>query len=301
MASKSKRSCYVVSSWKTDIRPIVDSLKKHGLTFSVADIHSPSVSIVDRIRNQIDAADFVIGIFGNPHEDTNVFYEIGLAHGLDKRVLIFATDPKAKLPFEVERLNIVRSDLSNSAAVDFAIDQLISAPPKSIKARPARPTSISKPLGRQASHLLERLNKLPETGSEYLLTELVNDLLHACKLDVIAESKVKDIGVDFAIWSDELEPFMGNPLIVEVKKKLGRKVEIVKAGDQLAKYLERASADWALLIYQLGVEEEDVAWNSLSPKVIPLRLDKLINRLRDQSLADVVRDRRNQVVHGVNR
>ncbi len=301
MPRKTKRTCYIVSSWKTDIGPILASLKERGVTVSRAELLSPGVSIAEGIRDQIRDADFVIGVLGRPQDDTNVFYEIGLAHGLDKRVLLFATDPHQKLPFDVEHHYIVRSALSNSDAIEFAIDQIFNAPPLTEKRRPPRSKSVSKPLGNRASDFLNRLSNLPTTRSARQLEGLVYDLLRACTVDVIAESEGRDIRADFAIWSDELEPLMGNPLIVEVKRTLGRKTDIAKTGNQIAKYLENASGVWALLLYQNGFEADHPSWTQLPPTVIAFRLDELIRQLRKRSLPEVVRKRRNQIVHGVER
>jgi hypothetical protein len=298
MVRKSKRTCYIVSSWKIDISPLVYALEKRNVTITRAEHTSPQFSIADGIRDQIRDAEFVIGVLGRPQDNTNVYYEIGLAHGLDKRVLLFSTEPTLELPFNLEQLYIVRSALSNSDAIDFSIDQILSAPPLTEKRRSNKSKSTSKPLGNRATEFLNRLNNLSQSGAARQLEELVSDLLKACAVDVVAESLSKDTGADFAIWSDELEPTVGNPLIVEVKQTLEQKSDIANVGKEIAKYLTNTGRSWVILLYQNGIEAGNPIWTKLPPTVLVFRLDELILQLRDTSLPDVVRIRRNQIAHG---
>ena len=56
-------------------------------------------------------------------------------------------------------------------------------------------------------------------------------------------------GVDMALWLDEVESSLGNPLLVEVK--LGRLTEskIAQAEDQLRSYIVKTHARAGLLVY----------------------------------------------------
>lgn len=296
------RSCYLVSSWKTDVGPLRAALQNRGIRVSRADELPPGVAISEGIRDQIRDADFVIGVLGKAQFDANVFYEIGLAHGLDKRVILFATDTEQKLPFDIEHHYVVRSPLTNSIAVEFAIDQILNAPPPpSAKRRPSPPKERVKPLGERATKFLRRLDDLPSSGSGRNLEDLVNDLLNACGVDVVAEAVTKEIGADFAVWSDELDPILGNPLIVELKRTILRTSDVTNAGQQLGRYLAQSGGLWGLLLYQNGYDPDHPAWAELPPTVIAMRLDDLIRQLRRHSFPDVIRNRRNLLVHGIKR
>jgi len=242
----------------------------------------------------------VVGVLGETQFDANVFYEIGLAHGLDKRVILFATATDQRLPFDIEHHYIVRSPLTNSVAVDFAIDQILSAPPpSSTKRRPSQPKELAKPLGSKATRFLRRLDDLAESRSERELEYLVHELLSAAGVDVVAEARSKNIAVDFAVWSDELEPFLGNPLIIELKRSLRRRVDVVKAGQQLSRYLSHSGGLWGLLLYHHGFDPDHPAWAELPPNVMAMRLEDLIRQLRGQSFPEALRRRRNLAIHGI--
>ena len=294
------RSCYLVSSRKTNVEPLRTVLNNHGVDVVRVDDLSPGVAIADAIRDQIRSADFVVGVLGKAEFDSNVFYEIGLAHGLDKRVILFATESSEQLPFDIEHHFVVRSPLHNSVAVEFAIDQILNAPPPKTTKRKSIPTPRVKPLGSKATKFLHRLDDLPTSGSGRKLEDLVYDLLNACGVDVVSESDTKDMGADFAVWSDELEPLLGNPLIIELKRTIRRKKDVENAGKQLNRYLLQSGGIWGLLLYQNGFDLDHSAWAALPPNVIPMRLDDLTRKLRTRSFPDVIRQRRNELVHGIN-
>jgi hypothetical protein len=294
------RSCYLVSSLSTDVGPLRAALQNRGIRVSLADQLPPGVAIAEGIRDQIRDADFVIGVLGKVQFDANVFYEIGVAHGLDKRIILFATDTEQKLPFDIEHHYVVRSPLTNSIAIEFAIEQILNAPPlPNAKRRPSPPKERVKPLGERATKFLRRLNELPKSGSARRLEDLVNDLLNSCGVNVVTEAATKEIVADFAVWSDELDPILGNPLIVELKRTIRGTSDVTNAGQQLGRYLAQSGGLWGLLLYQNGIDPDHPAWVQLPPTVIAMRLDYLIRQLRTRSFTDVIRDRRNLLVHGI--
>jgi hypothetical protein len=301
MATKhsEKRSCYLVSSLETDLAPLLRVLRHKNIRVSTAENLAPGVSIAGEVRREIRDADFVIGVLSRSISDANVFYEIGVAYGLEKRILLFATRADEKLPLDLERHYVVRSPLANVEAVEFAINQLLNAPTPLPKRSTSRPKPRSKPLGRKATDFLKRFDDLPSSGSARALEDLVRDLLNACDLDVVSEATEKELRADFAVWSDELEPFVGNPLIIEVKSGLRSRSDIEKAGQQVRLYLEQIGGLWGLILYQAGSESRHEDWKAMPPHVFAIGVDNLIADLRGHSFPDVIRRRRNLLVHGI--
>src|SRR5262245_34470394 len=83
------------------------------------------------------------------------------------------------------------------------------------------------------------------------LEALVADALREAGVDVLTTSP-RDQEADLAIWSDALQPFVGNPLLVEIKARLQGQRAVADAAQQLAKYVTAAGGLWGLLLYGAG-------------------------------------------------
>ena len=111
-------------------------------------------------------------------------------------------------------------------------------------------------------------------------------------------SQRHDTGADLAVWSDVLEPFVGNPLLVEVKARIRGKTDATRAVRQLASYVGASGSRWALLLFGEGPDPEGSAWVNSPPNVLVLSLRSLLETLRTRAFPEVVRDLRNRRVHG---
>jgi hypothetical protein len=177
----------------------------------------------------------------------------------------------------------------------FALDQLMSAPQPSRERR-----TVSKPasgLGGKADTLIATLDRSLADANWPAVETVVAEALRDSGTDVVATAPGHDVGVDFAVWSDVLEPFVGNPLLIEVKARLKSKRAAAQAFKQLATYMNKSGSRWALLLYGEGPTDESELRPSL-PNVLVLSLRALLEGLRTQSFPELVRDLRNRRVHG---
>lgn len=126
------------------------------------------------------------------------------------------------------------------------------------------------------------------------------ELLLESGVNVVTEARFENRIADFAIWSDELGTYVGNPLIIEVKRQIRGFTGLAQAFAQLTTYLQAANASWGLLLFQEGPEpavlESHLAQAS---RVLAISIADLLDRLQTVSFVDVVRDLRNRKVHGV--
>jgi hypothetical protein len=86
---------------------------------------------------------------------------------------------------------------------------------------------------------------------------------HACPIEEATPT-------DFALWVDELEPSVGNPFLIEVKRSIVSRSDI----DVLASRFAETSPRWARLLY-LGLPSEKLLGDLLPPNILhlPIRQD----------------------------
>ena len=105
---------------------------------------------------------------------------------------------------------------------------------------------------------------------------------------------------DLAIWIDETQSILGNPILVEVKAGRLSQSRIDEAYHQLSQYLIRAKARLGILIYRdLAGARYKVAATHL-PLVICLSIEELIDCLRLGTLTKTLIAIRNRAMQGVS-
>lgn len=291
------KTCFISAPAGTDLRILTSSLERHGYKVSAPDDLSPGQPWLDALIESIRRADLIVGVFATRNAVGNVAFELGCAAANGKRVLVLASPSVEDMPFAVSSLLVVRCDPTAQEAIDFVLDNL----PDSV---PLVPSASIAPSNRiiPRTHLEAYKKKLATATKEFDLITVLRELLLESGVDVVTEARFGNRVADFAIWSDELGTYVGNPLIIEVKRQLRGLAGLAQALAQLTTYLQAANASWGLLLYDEG--PESVLFESQlsqSSKVLAISIGDLLDRLQTVSFVDVIRDLRNRKVHGVGR
>lgn len=189
--------------------------------------------------------------------------------------------------------------MDNAEAIGFALDQLLAAPEPSQGER----TTEAKPLhglGTMADDLIRVLEHAVAMNDWRSVEQIVADALRSSGADIVSKARDSDVHADFAVWSDVLEPFVGNPLLVEVKARFRSNADVIRAARQLASYVDASGCRWALLLHGEGLDRSARPWDAYPPNILVLSLRSLLDSLRTRAFAEVVRDLRNRRVHGLS-
>ncbi len=289
------KTCFISAPLGANLGGLRAALEARGVRVLVPHELSVGADWASEIKNEISRADLVIGVVPSPRQAPWVLFELGQASALGRRIVLI-TSPKADpVPFSLHQFVTLRIDLNNTEAIGFALDQLMSAPKPSRERRIVSKATFG--LGGKADTLIATLERSLADADWAAIDAVVAEALRHSGTDVVVTSPDHDVGVDFAVWSDVLEPFVGNPLLIEVKSKLKSKTAASQAFRQLATYMGKSGSRWALLLYGEGPADENELGPSL-PNVLVLSLRSLLERLRTQSFPELVRDLRNKRVHG---
>ena len=289
------KTCFISAPAGVELKGLRDALESRGVRVLVPQDLTVGADWASEMQKELARADLVIGVIPSERQAPWVLFELGQASALGRRIVLI-TSPKADpVPFSLHQFVVLRIDLTNTEAIGFALDQVMSAP-EPIKERKthSRPTTG---LGASVDGLIATLERSITDGDSQALEQIVSDALRVSGTDVVVTSPRSDVGVDFAVWSDVLEPFVGNPLLIEVKTKLQSKTAAAHAFRELASYMSASGSRWALLLYGVGPQNEADLGHQL-PNVLVLSLRSLLEGLRTQSFPELVRDLRNRRVHG---
>jgi hypothetical protein len=294
------KTCFISAPVGAPLSVLRASLESRGLRVLVPHDLAVGADWASEIQKQLSQADLVIGVLTSERQSPWVLFELGQASALGRRIVLITSQNADPIPFALHQFLVLRIDLDNQEAIGFALDQLLSAPdqPKRSLTPQLAPPCVG--LGPKTDELLAALDHSLSASNWQSLDQVVADALHASGADVVVTSptRERDIGADFAVWSDVLEPFVGNPLLIEVKARIRGKAEANRAVRQLTSYLGASGSRWALLLYGDGPDPEGQEWSGSPPNVLVLSLRSLLKALRSQSFPEVVRDLRNRRVHG---
>ena len=268
-------------------------LKERNVTIVAPENLRAGASWAEQLLEVLERVDFVIGLLPTVPPSASVMFDLGHASALGKRIVLFATPGSERLPATMADILTIRADLDNREALGFAIDQLLNAPEVS-KQRNTKRSKRPRALGSLVDDFVQRLTALQ---SELELEDLVHDILRASGVDAVVQPRFKSgRRPDFAMWSDALASYVGNPLIAEVKRSL----TMSQSGELLRRvqaYVDEAGSLWGLLVYADGPSPGSLD-QTATPRVLAVKLSELLDQMRTYSFIDVVRMLRNERVHG---
>jgi predicted nucleotide-binding protein len=273
----------------------------------------PGRPFLESLVDEISRTDLVLVLMGGElpgaasstvaHElgqaRANVPLELGIAIGRGTPVIL-VSEPDVRIPSDLAGILSVRTSPTDLSSLGFAIDQILAAAPIGSRTRLHRRTSTeqkSKPLGRAAAALKAEVERMGVNASEVELLQVIRRALELSNVENITERHTPErgFGVDFAVWSDDLVPFVGSPLLIELKQQITspRAIETLKHS-ALA-----SPGSWLLLLYLHAEDPVLDRANRAIPNLIAISITGLLDALTKSSLTDVIRRLRNQRVHGV--
>ena len=290
------KKAFLAAPAQVPLDVLQEELRRRAITPVTAyELPAEGYGILEHVRRGIRDADLVIAVV--PRDSpSNIFLEIGMAYGLGKSVLVLVA-PSLELPTDISGQLIVRADPDNRQAIAFALDQLLASRGN----RPHRATkaeSTERPLGHDAQRYLSKLRSKGDDLSGRELEDLVVEALRASGLTAVTQRSGSRLGADIAVWSDDLQPVVDNPLIIEVKSRIRTKQQLRHAFTQVDTYRRKSNSQWALLLVALASPKLAV---TSSGCVLALPVTEFFKRLRDKSFSETVRELRNAHVHGANK
>ena len=153
-------------------------------------------------------------------------------------------------------------------------------------------------IGNLADQLLAEVRGNLGPSPEMKLEDVLLRAIRASGITASSEQAGPDTGVDIALWSEELEPWIRNPLFIQLRMHIHAKEELTKTVRQLQRTMKEATVVWALLVY---LRADFDVWKEVSvPQILPISIENLLESMRAKSFGDVIRELRNRRIHGAS-
>jgi hypothetical protein len=299
MAKPNLKNCFISAPVQADTSNLRHALESRGIRWRDAVTAESSDSILRTISDAITKADFVCVVLPSGGTSPNLYFEMGLATGLKKPLLIFAGD-EAGIPILSPSVTCSKAGIENTKTVNFYLDAFLKhggAGGNTTGRRNIGPAKAKKTDVRWAHDDLKASRSLPPAGRGDALEKIVARLFEQTGA-VVSRRHSKTEGADMAVWIDELESTIGNPLIVEVKAGSLRRDRLLALEKQLQSFFPKVHARAALVIYDeignIRITPPHVSW----PLIFWFSIQQLIRFVQEGRLAEEVRSERNRLVHG---
>lgn len=290
--------CYLVVEYQYDLSALHRALHEANVETVIPE-RAFQTPPEDATGYWLPEVDFVLAVFperSSWETPPALLLDIGVAIGKGIPVLLIAEPPR-RVDASLAPLPLAAISLHNQAALTEQITRFIS----SIE-------SSHRPVGEDAPRVdhrvldaisldLEALRDSPlDSGqSGYRFEEIALRLLRAAGAEV--ERGNLDFGHDAAGWVPGTETLFSDPLLFQFKLLQEPRVPPATLA-KLADYVARRGAGFGVMIC-FSTSPATIKWpENTSPSVIAFEIMDLLRQLRTQTLAAVLRNRRNAAVHG---
>lgn len=189
-AASAAKTCFISASLGADLSVLRRVLESRGLHVLVPRDLAVGTDWASELYKQLAQADLVIGVMTAQAQAPWVLFELGAASAMGRPILLIASQSTDPIPYTVNRFLVLRVELDNQEAIEFALDQLISAPKQSQSTRVthARPlTSLgakadffkSAAVSRQSLDLRGHSSSRHHAGPDHFSSRPVSDQCRA--------------------------------------------------------------------------------------------------------------------------
>ncbi|MCB2211272.1 hypothetical protein KQI52_04065 [bacterium] len=122
------RKCFVVMPFNSKlhyfylfIKEYVE--KKYDITVERGDTKILTKPMMDKIRESVQSADIIIGDISD--KNPNVFYELGMAYMMKKKIIYITSEDPASAPVDIRQFEFIKYDLENDKTFCRDLDKVI--------------------------------------------------------------------------------------------------------------------------------------------------------------------------------
>lgn len=294
-----RRRAFISAPASADTSVIRRVLQQQGIeTFTPDELDLPGLPFSEVVREGIEQADFFVGIVDDAATNNNVLFELGFAQAMQKRTFVIV-DTKATSPFTAAfGIPYLRTSPTNAEAITYGLQQFVASKHKS--RLPPKSVAETHCIGNAADELLAKLSGIEESRNESELLRVITDAIRHAGVSVIAErssdSRAEAARADLAVWSEDLVPWVANPLPIQVKLGLSSRADADRLFEGLQAALPSVRATWILFIY-MDARPDQLSAIDRGP-ILATSARDFIESLRTASFGEVVRKLRNARVHG---
>lgn len=252
----------------------------------------------EAIYTEIHEADIVIAVITK--NVSNVLFELGLAIGLGKEVLLLVDDPDY-IPLDLHGRLYIKINENIKENLTLPLRFLMNKKGKRayvdytkfyLRGLKDVDTSISE------NKYLEKLEEIKQDGNEAQFENLISELFGEIKeqyTTITFRNATEDEEYDFAVWIDELGGHIINPIKFELK--LGD-ISEGQLNRCVSRVVAKTKSQELVLILYCNKSNREIFYQSMFPNIVVVEFEAFLRHLSKSGLARTIWYFRNLGAHG---
>ncbi len=294
-----KTKCFLISSNNINNFILKNILNENHI--DIADLSfEPGLSINQLIEKLIKSSDFVCAMI-NKNFTQNNYFELGLARGMNKPIFIIY-EPDIDIPHTLKEFPNIKANENDYDAISFNLNVFIDN--LNIKNKTKKISEQKRiPKVDKKFNYNQFINKIYQIENESEIIENIEHFLSNFNhITSVSNSNSIDKGIDLAIWIDELQKSIQNPLLIEFKKTIKNDNSITKIYSQMNNYLNATNSNLGLVLYKEILINNLEKYENRYPLILFLSLEKFIQLIATNELTSYILNKRNTLAHkgGIN-
>lgn len=288
--------CFVAREYSVSPE-IISSVDKvlDELNIERMDVFSiePGEKIGTSIKSMILDSDFVIAILNGT--SANVLFEIGLAVGSDKSVFLLVEENMV-LPFDLKGMAYIKINDKLSENMLLPLRCFIQGMHNRKDLELVTPKYAKSEI--EEKQFFEKLHDIKANGNGMQFEELVVDFFEQIKNQYTTSKYARDsqdVLYDLALWIDELEGQIYNPILFELKfgkMNQSRMDEIAKRA------MSSVNNGQMIILLYCNTNNTVFSYTRKYPGIIIVSFEKFMQAVFKYGLAKAILLLRNSVAHG---
>jgi len=302
IADSKFNSCLISAPFSADLGVLPRVLDRAGIHWEWAKSElAYSERLPGDLRKMIRRVDCVIGVLFGGITDANTLFEVGVAVGIGKPVLLIIAQDKP-VSQNVDALPHVQVSLTDENVIALHLDLLMRSTTRGFRyavSGQARSTaSVSKSRIRKDTHVTG--DRQATSAFEKEIADLIEKAGGQVLFHPRLEYRPQKFVPDLLTWLPTSDAELLNPAVVEFKNSPLEQTSIGKAEEQLFTYLQDTGVRTGLIV---GSSVEPKA--PIEPRgssylnVFFLDTDNFLALLQTGKLGRYLRDERNRAAHGL--
>lgn len=296
------KSCFISAPFGVNLGSLTRVLDQAEIQWEWA---RSNLDLSDRLpgdlRKIMRGVDFVIGVILGDSASDNIMFEVGLAVGMGKPVLLVVADQR-KVPSDLAGIPSVQAPLNDERALSLHLDLLI----RSSRQGPRYPVS-GQSGGISTAQLQDfglstslKYDSKPESALEGELVTLIEQAGGRTLLHPRPEGGTRQFTPDLLFWLPTADVELLNPAVVELRGHLQAPQQLLDAEEQLLRFLQQTGVRTGLLIVRgLGQEARTEFRGSPLLNVFRVDFEKFRNLITHGELGGYLHQERNRAAHGL--
>lgn len=289
--------CYLSYTYGQNIRIIKNILNENQIEVEdFIDLKSGQL-LIDGISDKIERSDFVFAVYD---DNPNISFEIGIAYKSKKPIFLILPEEIDNFPSPsyLNGTTYTYTTLQDYNKINYNLQLFLKQIPTKLKSKKKTDTKKKKSnlLPKTYLNTLNQIKRLNEKEFE----TYVSNIFQALKIDAFAQNveNNNEIRADLALWLDDVNSLIGNPILVEIKKTNSPRI-LRKAIKILSTSVQKYNSKCALLIYDDSDGSALPQIYSKDQYVLLTGIQNFIEKLTKNNLSNVLAELRNENIHSL--